>query len=193
MTNDYRPVPDFFLVAISFEGGLGLLAVGLGSWLGYPPVDRIEWTLASSVLGIVYALPLIGLVWFALRIQWAPLENIRRVLEETLVPLMQGFPLWKLAAIAAFAGFGEEMLFRGVLQNWIAGLFVAHVGPYLGLAVASVVFGLLHSVNAAYAVLATLIGVYLGALWLVSGNLLVPAVVHAVYDFWAMLYLIRRC
>lgn len=189
MNNHSQQVPDLFLLAVSFEGGLGLLAVGLGWLLGDPPVDRIEWSLDSAGWGVLCALPLIGLVWLGLMVQWRPLLEILKILNESVVPLLRGSPLWKLAVISAFSGFGEELLFRGVLQNWVAGLFVTHVGPYFGLAVASAIFGLLHSVTAVYAVLAAFIGVYLGTLWLVFGNLLVPAVVHAVYNFWALVYL----
>ena len=39
--------------------------------------------------------------------------------------------------------------------------------------------------------LAGLFGLYLGALWLLTGNLLVAIAAHAVYDFFALLYLVR--
>ena len=39
--------------------------------------------------------------------------------------------------------------------------------------------------------LAGLIGLYLGWLWLAVGNLLVPIVVHALYDFVALMYLVK--
>jgi membrane protease YdiL (CAAX protease family) len=31
----------------------------------------------------------------------------------------------------------------------------------------------------------------LGGLWVITDNLLVPAVVHALYDFWALIYLLK--
>ncbi len=63
-------------------------------------------------------------------------------------------------------------------------------GAWTGLAVASVVFGLLHAVTPTYAVLAALIGVYLGGLWQVTGNILTPIVTHALYDFLLLVYLL---
>ena len=57
---------------------------------------------------------------------------------------------------------------------------------------ASVLFGLGHMVTPTYAVLAGLIGLYLGALSMVFGNLLQVVVVHSLYDFVALLYLVRR-
>ena len=61
-----------------------------------------------------------------------------------------------------------------------------------GLLAASVLFGLAHPITPAYAVLAAMIGVYLGWLWLAfDKNLLVPITAHALYDFLALIYLVR--
>src|SRR5262249_54526611 len=65
-----------------------------------------------------------------------------------------------------------------------------HAGPWLGLAAASVLFGLLHAVTPTYAVLATLMGGYLGGLWMATGNILAPIIVHALYDFVVLYYLL---
>jgi membrane protease YdiL (CAAX protease family) len=35
------------------------------------------------------------------------------------------------------------------------------------------------------------IGLYLGAVWLATGNLLVPITSHALYDFLAFVYLVQ--
>ena len=42
-----------------------------------------------------------------------------------------------------------------------------------------------------YAVIATLIGAYLGVLWFAAGNLLAPITTHAFYDFVAPVYFLR--
>ncbi len=57
---------------------------------------------------------------------------------------------------------------------------------------ASILFGLAHPLTTGYAVMAAIFGVYLGLLWLWSGNLLVAITAHAIYDFLALLYLVRR-
>jgi hypothetical protein len=49
-----------------------------------------------------------------------------------------------------------------------------------------------HWLTISYAVFATLIGAYLGLLFLVTGNLLAPAVTHALYDVAALSILVRR-
>ena len=61
----------------------------------------------------------------------------------------------------------------------------------LGLLAAALLFGLLHSITPAYAILAGLVGLYLGGLWLACGNLLTPIVAHGTYDFLALVYLVR--
>ena len=42
-----------------------------------------------------------------------------------------------------------------------------------------------------YAVIATLVGAYLGVLWFAAGNLLAPITTHAFYDFVAPVYFLR--
>lgn len=79
------------------------------------------------------------------------------------------------------------MLFRGFVQGGLTRL----LGPVLAVSIASRLFGLVHWVNAAYAVLAGLIGVYLGVEWLLSGNLLAPILTHGIYDFLALLDCLR--
>jgi membrane protease YdiL (CAAX protease family) len=58
-------------------------------------------------------------------------------------------------------------------------------------AVTSVVFGLAHLITPLYGVLAALVSVYLGWLFLEYENLVVPMVTHAMYDFVALVYLAR--
>jgi membrane protease YdiL (CAAX protease family) len=47
----------------------------------------------------------------------------------------------------------------------------------------SILFGLAHNITKVYFLLAFLIALYLGALLLLTQNLLVPVAVHALYDF----------
>jgi membrane protease YdiL (CAAX protease family) len=58
-------------------------------------------------------------------------------------------------------------------------------------AATAVAFGLAHALTVTYAVLAALVGGYLGWLHLASGNLLVPVLAHALYDFIALRLLLR--
>lgn len=191
MNESSPPHPDPFLFAVVFEGGLGLVAVGLGWLLNDPPARRIDWTLQGVGLGFAATVPLALGVWLCMKCSWRPFLHLLEMLDETFVPLFKECAIWKFGCIALFAGFGEEMLFRGVLQVALASPFPPDVGPVIGLLAASLLFGLLHWLTLTYAILAALIGLYLGGVWMVTGNLLVPTVVHAVYDFWALIYLVR--
>ena len=93
--------------------------------------------------------------------------------------------------IATLAGLGEEMLFRGVVQGAIAHRLDGEAGMWIALLVAGVLFGLGHCITVTYALLAGLIGIYLGAIWRLTDNLLVPIIAHAAYDFAALVYLVR--
>jgi hypothetical protein len=174
-----------------FEGGLTPAAIALGWLLGSPPLATFHFDWRDALLGVAATLPPLGLFWLCLVCPWRPFAEIARITVETLVPLFRDCQLMQLAIIAALAGVGEEMLFRGVVQAASAQEIGGPYGVWLGLLIAAVLFGLLHSITPTYAILAGLIGLYLGGLWLASGNLLTPIVAHGAYDFVALLYLAR--
>ena len=79
-------------------------------------------------------------------------------------------------------------MFRGVLQTGL----VEIAGKWPGLIAASIAFGLAHPISKPYVITATLVGIFLGGLFLMTGNLLAPVVAHATYDFCALAWLVRR-
>lgn len=87
-------------------------------------------------------------------------------------------------SIGFAAGFGEEMLFRGVMQYGLT----AKLGTAGSLAVVSIIFGALHAVTPLYALLAGIASTYFGYLYLSFGNLAVPIYAHALYDVGALYY-----
>lgn len=189
-----RPLRHFALMAAVFEGGLVAVAMGLGWLVGQDPLQSFRWSLADAGWGLVATLPLLALLWLCLKCPLGPMKHMVQVVDELLVPLFRDCRILDLAVISALAGLSEEMLFRGVIQQTVADRMSAEAGMWIGLAVAAILFGLAHRVTNTYAIFAGLIGLYLGAVWLMSGNLLVPVTAHALYDFLALLYLakIRR-
>ena len=178
-------------MAVVFEGGAGLAAVGLGWLFGLSPAERIQWCFAGAARGLLAALPTLAIFWLTLRFPVGPLREIRRVVEEMLMPLFRACHVAELALISALAGLGEEMLFRGVIQTVVADWTGGTWGRWIGLVVASLLFGAAHPITSAYIVLAALMGAYLGWLWIESQNLLVPITAHATYDFLALVYLAK--
>ena len=77
------------------------------------------------------------------------------------------------------------------MQDGLAQWIGLPYGPALGLTAAAIIFGLLHGMTVTYAILAGVIGLYLGVIWLLTGNLLVPITVHALYDFLALVILLK--
>jgi hypothetical protein len=113
------------------------------------------------------------------------------VVERLVIPLFAACNWLDLAIIAVLAGLGEELLFRGLIQEVSAVLIGGAVGRWSACIGTSVLFGLAHWITPTYAVLAALIGFYLGWLWLTSGNLLLPITAHALYDFVVLAYLLK--
>jgi hypothetical protein len=183
-------------LALLFEGSLAGIACGLGFGLRLWSTANVNplqphHAPPAILIGIAAALP-IGLI--VLVVEYLPgsaFENLRQVVSRQLVPLFRGCRVIELGAIALAAGVGEELFFRGILQVGLARLFPEAWGGLVGLVGAALLFGVLHWLTFTYALLATLIGCYLGWLYQSTGNLLVPITAHAVYDFAALVYLAR--
>jgi membrane protease YdiL (CAAX protease family) len=200
MSEKFSPSPSFPLQAALFEASLAFLAALFGWMLSVSPTETLRVKPLAILLGVLAVLPLLGLLAACVCLPWRPVREVRRVIDDIIVPMFKNCTWSEMAAISLLAGVGEELLFRGVLQAAMAewtGDFLRHspsgkmAGDFIALAVVAIVFGLLHAVNAAYAVLATLMGLYLGWLWMATGNLAVPIVAHAVYDFLALAYILR--
>jgi uncharacterized protein len=200
-----RPLPPsrFALLAAAFEGGIALVAVAVGWLVGRPPLASFIWDPWALLLTPLTLLPPLAVLALCLWQRIGLFAPVRRVIDETLVPLFRPCGLLELAAISLLAGLGEEMLFRGVLQaglaDWLAGLFGAGqsvrqgvlTADWLAAGAIALLFGAVHWVNTGYAILAALIGLYLAWLWIFTGNLMYPVVVHGLYDFLALVYLIK--
>ena len=182
-----RARQNMVAVAAAFEGGLAVLAWFLGWMFGYPPADTIRWRLVDVGYGLLWTLPLIPPMLLMARSRWRPFVRIQQIISAIIVPLFSGCTIFQLALISILAGLGEEALFRGFVQNSLA----QEGNAWGAIVVASILFGLAHMITPAYALLATLIGVYLGWLMQFHDNLIVSITVHAAYDFVALVYLVR--
>ena len=169
------------------EGILVGLAWGVGYLLGMDPWLDVKISWSAVVWGVLAALPLLGGMVWSMHTCWRGFAQLRYFVQEHVVPLFADCSLWEMALIASLAGVGEELFFRGLLQT---GLIRVN-SLWLGLIITSLIFGLLHYISLLYAFLAALIGLYLGLLFIAFDNLTVPMVVHALYDFIALVYLVR--
>jgi membrane protease YdiL (CAAX protease family) len=185
-----RPVRkfSFFRLAVSGEAGLLLLAWALGRWVGISPVSSLAPVIEGLLWGTAGALPLGLALWWMLTTANASLRRLTALVEEELGALLAPLSSLELGILAAIAGFSEEVLFRGVLLPALA----RELSTVGGLLASSVLFGLVHFASRTYALLAGIMGCYLGILFLLSGSLVAPIVSHALYDFAALLVVARR-
>ena len=178
----------FLQLAVAGEAGLALLAVGLGRVVGISPLTRLQPNLHSFGSGVLATLPLLfGLIWI-LRQPGGSLRRLADFVVDQLGPRLAACSVAQLAMLATVAGIGEELLFRGLIQNALARLIPSPAS----LLATSILFGLAHFVTSTYALIAGLMGLYLGGLFLLQGSLVAPIVTHAVYDFFALLLVARR-
>ncbi|WP_165226997.1 CPBP family intramembrane glutamic endopeptidase [Aquisphaera insulae] len=185
---DDLPGPDVIVIfAAFFESGLAFLSLFVGWWLGQSPLAHFAWAIDDAIWGLLVAIPLVGVFLLIIRRPIGPLRRIKSFCEDEFVPLLAGSSWSDILLISISAGVGEEMLFRGVLQGVLSG-WLGDVG---GLAVSSILFGLLHPISIPYIVLTIWLGACLGILYLVTGNLLTPMLTHAFYDFMLMAFLLR--
>jgi uncharacterized protein len=186
-----------FRLAILFEGALAVLAVVLGWIFGIPlrgqfgPDARVLGQ--GILLGVLATLPLLAIFWWLVHASWPAARRLRQQVEELFAQLFPQASVPQMIVVAACAGLGEELLFRGVLQPLVG----RWTTPVVGLIIASLIFGLFHAVSLLYFALATAVGAYFGWLVLASRSVLPAIVAHGLYDCIALLYLshlrIARC
>ena len=193
--------PDKVLLGgCGFELALGALALLLGWIIGPDPRASIPTLTQTGHLGrdllygTIAAVPWLLAVSILDRVPWRWTQKLR----ESAIPIakmLKSVSVPGLAVLAASAGVGEELLFRGWLQNLLAGGSDQASTGRLVLAIsgASLAFGLVHSISRIYVMFAFAMGTYLGCLFAFGGSLLIPIVTHSVYDFGALLLLVRQC
>ena len=176
---------SFFWQAIWVEGGLAVVALfaglccGLNYWQYFQcdgeTLRLTAWGLLPLVAGypVLQALPIAGL------------QRIDRLVREMFRQYMGHLTFWQLALIAALAGIGEELFFRGMIQLGLAHFF----DVWIAVLISSLIFGSAHAVTPTYFLLAFIISCYLGFLFVHTDNLLIPIAVHALYDFFVFLYI----
>lgn len=176
----------FLRLGIATEVVLLVIAAVLN--VAWPlPLEQnpLRSTTGLTNLGALIVGTLVGVVmsgWFL--VSWnsdfLPFKRIQQFVQDQFAPTLSCCQVWELALLAAFAGIGEEVLFRGVLQ------------PRTGFLIATLLFGLAHPISVTYVIVACLLGAVLGLLQLYGGNLWAPIIAHAVYDYIGFVLIIRE-
>ncbi len=191
---------SFFLKAAGFELLLGLIGLVAAWVVAYdarqliPRGDEFADIFYGLGLGVVATTPMLLAVWILERLNLTGVEELTQLTKDRLLAPMRHLTVLELFAISVCAGLGEELLFRGWLQGWLIGP-LGEASPtqiFVGVLIASLAFGLVHAMTPTYFVLATLVGVYLGYLTVLTENLLVPIVAHALYDAVQLIFAVRE-
>ena len=174
-------------VTLAVEGGLLMLAIALGLLSGTYFWAGASIHAGALLLGAAAGLLLLGAVIVVLEIPSRFSAAIGRDVDPMMGIFRRATRL-DLIAISVLAGAGEEAFFRGFLQQALAGLS----GDIIAILAVSALFGLAHFLSPAYVVFATMLSIPLGVLYAQSGNIVVPMVAHAVYDYVALNYGLHR-
>jgi uncharacterized protein len=181
-----------FIVAVGAQSALKIgVAVAIAALIGTP-----NYGLGPGVDFSLFAI-LVGCFFAAL--PWAP--DLFRFFDKTqsaqpgvdegdqrlVLALMGGtfrsrYALVTCVALGLVTGFGEEMLFRGILQYEMARRW----GNLDALYFSGIVFGLMHGLT--NTIPAMIASIYLGVIYIFTGNLAVPITCHAVHDVVALLH-----
>jgi uncharacterized protein len=180
--------PRTVAVAMLFETALGFIGVVIAWGAGIGMANQLHVSQAAILRGIVASLPMLALLIACYKTEWQPLVRLRREVEKVVSELFAGCGWLEFSLVSLAAGIGEEVLFRGALQP----LVIRGTVPWIGIVVVALLFGLAHALTQTYFILATLIGLYFGWLAYAYDDLIAPIVAHAVYDWFALMFIQRR-
>lgn len=186
----------FILKAVLFESALAFVAVGIGALIGVSPWISASWDsgnalaiLTSVGLGALATIPLIAIFLGMQYGSFRSLEDLQSYMEQHIIPLFREATIFELGLVSLAAGLGEEALFRGVIQTFLQQLMGTSGSPVVPIVLTSLLFGVVHFVTKEYFILAAIMGAYLGFWFWWTGDIIVPIVIHALYDWFALVYM----
>lgn len=150
------------------------------------PSKNLYWVLAIAIM--LVALPAVeytGLLNRDIQLSSAArkwMEGMEKQAQATIQFMLNEHTpanlIKNLIFIALFAGIGEELFFRGVLQR----LFIrAFKNPWMGIVVAAFLFSFFHFQFLGF-VPRFLLGILLGAIYWFSGSIIPAMIAHFFYD-----------
>jgi len=172
-------IPNFFLVSLG-----PVLSFILGAFLIFltdtPYFIGDQFFIASILWGSLAGVLTFGMVVIITRL---PVSRSLREISRQLIPIFRDFSGWQLLLLALAAGIGEELFFRGFLQQWLTSWL--SVGS--AIVVAGLGFGVLHFANVSYFLLTATLGILFGIIYHHTQSLLLVMSWHGFYDLLVML------
>ncbi|MYV17084.1 CPBP family intramembrane glutamic endopeptidase [Furfurilactobacillus milii] len=184
-----------------------IIALGGGAWTTHSGVSRETGIIVYEIV-MFAVLFLLNRFWLHQTVYLKPTERSWRLiplnwitvvlLGQVILLLFTGSGNLALGiTMLLFVGTTEEYVFRGLLLPLASRLGHGRNQLWTGVLVSSVLFGLAHSVNALQQpVMATIvqmlsaitIGIMLSAIYLRTGSLLFPIILHGLNDFVPAFY-----
>ena len=173
---------------IAIQWALAAATVALWAWQGRPwhalgVVPRLTWGLLGVTVGLAIMVVYVLVQRRKALEDGEALARLRRQMRnlERMMPRSDDELRW-FNRLAVTAGVCEELLYRGYLL-WYLGHWLA---PVPALLVAGVVFGFGHAYQGPRGIaLTTLVGLFMCAIYLLTGSLLASMVFHALMDLHA--------
>ena len=138
-----------------------------------------SWMECARILGILLGAIAVSIVIFRYRGEWQ-FGQLQKMVG-SLLPISRPEQLW-FAAVGLGAGISEELLYRGFLF-WYMWASFPRLNWWENILICSVAFGLAHLYQGWRGVAGnTAIGFCLGQMYVGTGSLLIPTVVHVAID-----------
>ncbi len=174
----------FYRLVLAAQLGLALMVLAiwrLGSIA--PAALGLVAPVNVPVMTIALAAFLVSLAASSLVLRYKGERLLKRVFQMAgpLLPVSTA-ERWLFAVVAVGAGISEELAFRGFPLFYFA-TFLPGLGTSVAVLASSAAFGLGHLYQGARGVVLTaVVGLFLAMLYVLSGSLAVPMVVHAALD-----------
>ena len=167
------PLVGIAYVLIGVAATLGAWWRGVPAWTYPNPWVVLDLGMERSIYSGMVGLAIGGLVVMITRALVGRVAFATRLHAE-LRPLARSIGPAMVVFLALTSAFGEELLFRGLLEPWI------------GLIPQAVIFGSLHQVGGpsrwVWMGFATVVGFILGLVYICTGSLVGPFVAHAIIN-----------
>jgi len=197
-TGKEKPKLDIVRASVTFYSFLALLAVVVAEKIcGMSLLAKLMEPLQikSALTWTLPMLVLFGII-VSLTERVAAFQEIKRIMQSAIVPALSNVSFLGLGLVAASAGFGEEIFFRGLVQTKLHDVVLVFgagekLGNIFSVATTSALFGLLHAVTPTYFLWASVGGVLFGMEYIYTGSLTAASITHWLYDWVALVYIAR--
>jgi len=160
-----------FVLLLAFAGPISMDALGLTA--------PRSWIESTRTLGMLLGAIAVSIVIFRYRGEWQ-FRQLQKMVG-AMLPISTRERFW-FAAVGISAGISEELLYRGFLF-WYFWAYFPRLDWWVDLAICCFAFGLAHLYQGWRGVTGNAaLGFCFGLLYVGSGSLFVPVVVHAAVD-----------